>query len=91
MSLAWLYQVIVDRQMNLPPDSYTAQLFQAGLGRIAQKVGEEATETVVAALAEDETRLISEIADLTYHVLVLMAARGIPLEAVQTELERRHR
>jgi phosphoribosyl-ATP pyrophosphohydrolase len=77
--------------MNLPPDSYTAQLFQAGLGRIAQKVGEEATETVVAALAEDETRLISEIADLTYHVLVLMAARGIPLEAVQTELERRHR
>lgn len=91
MSLAWLYQVIVDRQTNLPPDSYTAQLFQAGLGRIAQKVGEEAAETLVAALTEDETRLISEIADLTYHVLVLLAARGIPLEAVQVELERRHR
>jgi phosphoribosyl-ATP pyrophosphohydrolase len=91
MSLAWLYQVILDRQTNLPPDSYTARLFQAGLGRIAQKVGEEATETVVAALAEDETRLIGEIADLTYHVLVLMAARGISLEAVEAELERRHR
>ena len=91
MSLAWLYQVILDRQTNLPPDSYTARLFQAGLGRIAQKVGEEATETVVAALAEDEARLIGEIADLTYHVLVLMAARGISLEAVEAELERRHR
>jgi len=91
MSLAWLYQVILDRQTNLPPDSYTARLFQAGLGRIAQKVGEEATETVVAALAEDETRLIGEIADLTYHVLVLMAARGISLAAVEAELERRHR
>jgi len=91
MSLAWLYQIIRDRQTNLPPDSYTAQLLQSGLARIAQKVGEEATETLVAALAEDETRLISEIADLTYHVLVLMAARGIPLEAVEAELERRHR
>ena len=91
MSLAWLYQVILDRQTNLPPDSYTARLFQAGLGRIAQKVGEEATETVVAALAEDEARLIGEIADLTYHVLVLMAARGISLAAVEAELERRHR
>lgn len=91
MSIEWLYQVILDRQKNPPPESYTAHLLQAGLGRIAQKVGEEATETLVAALAEDDTRLVSEIADLTYHVLVLMAARGIPLQAVQAELERRHR
>ncbi|PWH18746.1 MAG: phosphoribosyl-ATP diphosphatase [Anaerolineae bacterium] len=91
MSLDWLYQVILDRQANPLPQSYTATLFEAGIGRIAQKVGEEAAETLVAALAEDEARLVSEIADLTYHVLVLMAARGISPQAVQAELERRHR
>lgn len=91
MSIDWLYQVILDRQENLPPNSYTVHLLQAGLRHIAKKVGEEAAETLVAALAEDDERLISEIADLTYHVLVLMAARHIPLQAVQAELERRHR
>ncbi|GAB4479793.1 MAG: phosphoribosyl-ATP diphosphatase [Anaerolineales bacterium] len=91
MSLDWLYQVILDRQANPSPQSYTATLLQAGIGRIAQKVGEEAAETLVAALTEGEARLVSEIADLTYHVLVLMAARGISPQAVQAELERRHR
>lgn len=91
MSLEWLYQVILDRQANPPPESYTAHLFQGGLGRIAKKVGEEAAETLVAALAEDDERLVAEIADLTYHVLVLMAARRIAPQAVQAELERRHR
>lgn len=91
MSIEWLYQVILDRQANPPPNSYTAHLLQAGIERIAKKVGEEATETLVAALAEDDARLVSEIADLTYHLLVLMVARGIPLQAVQAELERRHR
>lgn len=91
MSLDWLYQIILDRRANLPPDSYTATLFRAGIGRIAQKVGEEATETVIAALSEEKERLIAEIADLIYHLLVLMAARDIPLQAVQAELQRRHR
>ncbi len=91
MSLDWLYQVIMDRKATLPPNSYTAQLFQAGLARITQKVGEEASETIVAALTEDDGRLIEEIADLTYHLLVLMAARGIQPHAIQAELERRHR
>ncbi|MCS6908675.1 MAG: phosphoribosyl-ATP diphosphatase [Anaerolineales bacterium] len=91
MSIDWLYQLILDRQANPSPESYTARLFGSGLGRIAKKVGEEAAETMVAALAEDDARLVSEIADLAYHVLVLMAARGIPLQAVQAELERRHR
>lgn len=54
-------------------------------------MGEEAAETLVAALAEDDERLVAEIADLTYHVLVLMAARRIAPQAVQAELERRHR
>jgi phosphoribosyl-ATP pyrophosphohydrolase len=54
-------------------------------------VGEEATETVIAALSEEKERLIAEIADLIYHLLVLMAARDIPLQAVQAELQRRHR
>ncbi|MCX8062548.1 MAG: phosphoribosyl-ATP diphosphatase [Anaerolineales bacterium] len=91
MSIDWLYQIILDRRVNPTPESYTAHLFQAGLGRIAKKVGEEAAETLVAALAEDDERLVAEIADLTYHVLVLMAARGISLQAVESELEQRHR
>ncbi len=91
MNLDWLYQVILERKATLPADSYTAQLFREGTARIAQKVGEEAAETIVAALAEPDQRLIEEIADLMYHLLVLMAARGLQLQAIQDELERRHR
>jgi phosphoribosyl-ATP pyrophosphohydrolase len=60
------------------------------LPKIAQKVGEEATEVVVAALAQDDRRLIEEAADLTYHMLVLLSARGIPVDEILTELENRH-
>ncbi len=91
MNLDWLYQVILERKATLPADSYTAQLFREGTARIAQKVGEEAAETIVAALAEPDQRLIEEIADLMYHLLVLMAARGLQPQAIQDELERRHR
>ena len=59
--------------------------------RMAQKVGEEGTEVVVAALSQENKRLIEEIADLTYHVMVLMAAKGITLEDVAGELEKRHK
>lgn len=91
MTLTDLYTLILSRRENAPAGSYTAELFAAGLPKIAQKVGEEAAETIVAALAQDDGRLIEEIADLAYHTLVLMAARGIHPEDITAELERRHR
>jgi len=91
MNIADLYQIVRDRKVNPQGSSYTSSLFAAGLSRIAQKVGEEASETIVAALAEERQRLIEEIADLTYHVLVLMAARDITPQDILAELERRHR
>ena len=86
-----LFAIIQDRKANPKPGSYTNSLFDAGLPRIAQKVGEEGTEVVVAALSQGNERLIEEIADLTYHVLVLMAAKGITPTNVAGELEKRHK
>ena len=86
-----LFEIIQNRKANPKPDSYTNSLFDAGLPRIAQKVGEEGTEVVVAALSQDNERLIEEIADLTYHVMVLMTAKGVTLEDVAGELEKRHK
>jgi phosphoribosyl-ATP pyrophosphohydrolase len=91
VSIQWLYDVIESRRQNPTEQSYTSSLFAAGLPKIAQKVGEEGTEVVVAALAQDNQRLIEEVADLTYHTLVLLAARGLKLEDILTELEKRHR
>jgi phosphoribosyl-ATP pyrophosphohydrolase len=91
MSIQWLFDVIEDRKINPVEKSYTSSLFAEGLPRIAQKVGEEGTEVVVAALAQDDLRLIEEVADLTYHALVLLSARGIKPEQVLAELEKRHR
>jgi phosphoribosyl-ATP pyrophosphohydrolase len=91
MSIQWLFDVIEDRKKNPSEKSYTASLFKEGLPKIAQKVGEEGTEVVVAALAQDDRRLIEEVADLTYHTLVLLSARGLSLAGVLSELERRHR
>ena len=89
MAIDKLYQTILDRKNNPSEGSYTSSLFAKGLPRIAQKVGEEGTEVVVAALAQENERLVEEIADLTYHVLVLMAARGIAPQDVVNELEKR--
>ncbi len=91
MHLTQLYAILQERQANPRPESYTARLLEKGLPRIAQKVGEEATEVVVAALSQDDQRLTEEIADLAYHVLVLMLARGLTPEDIAAELERRHR
>ena len=91
MSIQWLFDVIESRQQNPTEKSYTSSLFAGGLPKIAQKVGEEATEVVIAALAQDDQRLIEEVADLTYHTLVLLSARGLKIEDVLTELERRHK
>jgi phosphoribosyl-ATP pyrophosphohydrolase len=91
MSVQWLFEVIQDRRENPTEGSYTSRLFAEGLPKIAQKVGEEATETVVAALAQDDQRLIEEVADLTYHTLVLLAARGLTPADIEAKLEKRHK
>jgi len=91
MSIQWLFDLIQDRKENPFEGSYTSSLFAAGLPRIAQKVGEEGTEVVVAALAQENQRLIEEVADLTYHSLVLLSARGLTPADVLAELEKRHR
>ena len=91
MSIQWLFDVIEARKNNPHEKSYTSSLFKDGLPKIAQKVGEEGTEVVVAALAQDDQRLIEEVADLTYHALVLLSARGLKPEDVLLELEKRHR
>jgi phosphoribosyl-ATP pyrophosphohydrolase/phosphoribosyl-AMP cyclohydrolase len=90
-SVQQLYQVIQDRRQNPTPGSYTASLLDAGLPRLAQKVGEEAAEVLVAALSQEDGRLVEEVADLAYHVLVLLAARGLTPADVSAELGRRHK
>jgi phosphoribosyl-ATP pyrophosphohydrolase/phosphoribosyl-AMP cyclohydrolase len=87
--LSRLERTIAARATVPPEESYTAQLLAAGVGKASQKVGEEAVEVVVAANSEDDARLASEAADLLYHLLVLLKTRGIPLDAVWQELERR--
>lgn len=89
--LTRLARTIGERARTRPPGSYTAGLLAEGVAKIAQKVGEEAVETVVAATAQDEGRLAGEAADLLYHLLVLLEARRLPLERVLEELERRAR
>jgi phosphoribosyl-AMP cyclohydrolase / phosphoribosyl-ATP pyrophosphohydrolase len=89
--LGVLEEVVRDRKTNPADGSYTSSLFRDGIGKIAQKVGEEATETIVAALNQSDERVVSESADLFYHTLVLLAARGLSLAQVEAELERRHR
>ena len=91
MSVQWLFDVIQSRKENPSDKSYTSSLFSEGLPKIAQKIGEEGTEVVVAALAQENKRLIEEVADLTYHTLVLLSARGLTPADVLAELEKRHR
>lgn len=84
-----LYQRLLDRRGADPNQSYTASLFAGGLDRILKKVGEEATETIVAAKNHDPQRLVAELADLWYHTLVLMIDRGITLQQLAAELSMR--
>ena len=84
-----LYSIILDRMKNRKEGSYTVELLEKGKPYIARKVGEEATEVVVASLAEGKERLISEVSDLIYHLLVLMAVDGVKPEEVYEELRRR--
>ena len=85
-----LYQLLMGRKKDLPEGSYTTYLFQKGLDKILKKVGEETTEVIIAAKAEDKAETVYEIADLAYHVLVLMAQQGITVEDIRSELAGRH-
>ena len=88
--LEGLYDLLLDRKASLPEGSYTTYLFRKGLDKILKKVGEESTEVIIAAKAEDRAETIYEIADLSYHLLVLMAQAGITVEDVRRELASRH-
>lgn len=89
-ALESLYSLLLQRKRDLPEGSYTTYLFQKGLDKILKKVGEESTEVIIAGKAEDKAETIYEIADLAYHVLVLMAQMGITVEDVRDELSSRH-
>ena len=88
--LGRLDALIAARERERPPGSYTTRLFEGGVRRIAQKVGEEGVETSLAAVAEDDAALRGEAADLLYHLIVLLRARGLGLDAVAETLATRH-
>ena len=87
----WLWRRVAERARARPDGSYVTGLLEGGVAAAARKVGEEAVETVTAALAEDDERLVEEVADLWFHTYVLLAARGLDPAAVEDELRRRAR
>ena len=89
MNLDDLYTVIASRKAGNPEESYTASLFDKGIAKIAQKVGEEAVETVIDGVSGPKERVISESADLLYHLLVLWAARDVKPDEIWAELGKR--
>ena len=88
--LADLDTLIRERELDRPPGSYTANLFESGTKGIAQKVGEEGVETALAAVAEDEEALLGEAADLIYHLIVLLRSRGLSFQDAVKVLQERH-
>ena len=89
-SLGGLMKLIEGRKIDKKEGSYTTYLFEKGLDKILKKVGEESTEVIIAAKAEDRAETVYEIADLAYHVMVLMIEAGISLEDIHRELASRH-
>lgn len=87
----WLWRRILQRELAGTPGSYVVSQLARGVPACAQKVGEEATEVVISALAEDDERLVSEAADLWFHLLLLLRARGLDPAAIEDELRRRDR
>ena len=85
-----LYALLESRKEELPQGSYTTYLFEKGLDKILKKVGEESTEVIIAAKAEDEKETVYEIADLAYHVMVLMVQMGTTPDRIRKELASRH-
>jgi phosphoribosyl-ATP pyrophosphohydrolase len=86
-----LFATILDRKANFRPESYTACLLEAGEDEILKKVGEEAMEVILAAKGQGDERFVAEVADLLYHLLVLLASRSLTLADVEAELVRRRR
>ena len=91
MNLNDLFAVICERRDNPSSQSYTARLIAQGEDEIIKKVGEEAVEVILAAKGQGDQRLVEEVADLTYHVLVLLAYHNLSPDDVRAELERRHK
>ena len=89
-SLESLFKLIEGRKINKTEGSYTTYLFEKGIDKILKKVGEECTEVIIAAKANDKKETIYELADLCYHALVLMIEQGISLEDIHNELSSRH-
>ena len=88
--LEGLYDLLVGRKEQMPEGSYTTYLFQKGIDKILKKVGEESTEVIIAGKADDKAETVYEIADLAYHVMVLMVQMGITVEDIRSELASRH-
>ncbi len=84
-----LFATIEERKMSMPEGSYTVELFEAGENEILKKIGEEAVEVIIAAKAEGDDRILYEMADMLYHSLVLLSARGLCWQDLETELEKR--
>ena len=89
-SLRGLYALLEGRKAEMPQGSYTTYLFEKGLDKILKKVGEECTEVIIAGHAQDKKETVYEIADLAYHVMVLMVQNGITVDDVEKELASRH-
>lgn len=84
-----LYQVISDRKQNPKEGSYTCYLFDKGLDKILKKVGEEASETIIAAKNDSKEQIVYEVSDLLYHLIVLLVEKGVTLEQIEEELKNR--
>jgi phosphoribosyl-ATP pyrophosphohydrolase len=91
MNINELYDIICERRDNPREGSYTRRLLEAGEDEIAKKVGEEAVEVILAAKGQGEQRIVEETADLIYHTLVLLAAKGIHPDQIMAELDKRHK
>ncbi len=89
--LEYLQDLVDQRKREMPEGSYTTSLFRAGIRKIAQKVGEEAVETVIGAMANDDDNFLYEGADLLYHLIVLLSHKGYRIEDLAAELRKRHR
>lgn len=89
--LKYLQDFIDRRKKEMPEDSYTTSLFKKGVRRMSQKVGEEAVETVIGAMANDDENFIYEGADLLYHLIVLLTSKGYRIEDLARELKKRHK
>ena len=89
-SLDALYSLLVGRKETLPEGSYTTYLFEKGIDKILKKIGEESTEVIIASKADDKPETVYEVADLCYHIMVMMVEMGISLEDVRKELASRH-